>query len=1259
MKQTLVTPPTIPTSAAPDVLDAIDRAESSAARVRIAANALHAMGFDRVVITLRDVSLNPTMVVTAGTNEPSAITGYALQPLPGAVWRRRLPQLKRFRVGDLFLLDGSDAWVAREFFAVEPSPRGDGATWLPTDLIVGLLTGVQQERLGFVKLASPRDGRRPNEGRRREISNIIRHLGSRLAYDVLQNLAQRRAERLQRLQEAGAAMARSLDEHEIMRELARQAMRSTGAEGVTIGLPDLDNDRLVTLLRTVRGIERPRSVVRLGDGIIAEVARTGRPVRVGDRVADRAREKAGLAPPLSVYDVVGDSGPAASMLAVPLLAGIHLVGVLAVHASSAEVFSVEDEEVLATMASQAATAVANARRYAESERERRQTEALADVARAVGESLRLGEVLRLILRHSVSLLGAQGACIALRQDDYMHIVAAVGAADVLAGVHLPVSNSLIGTSVLRNELVVSNDFVNDQRSSRAVQRLAHIERTAIAPLMTANGTIGAISVINRDTPFTGDDARVLQRLADHVAVAIVNARLFEEVERATREWKVAFDAIANGMVVLDEAMNVKRCNARAAELCGSDFAQLLGKPFGTAIVGVEASQSATIVALIQRSMLEGTSVREVVSGVPGGQLFELLVAPHPDGGCVVTFDDVTSGHRLAERHRRVLETVSDAIVITDLDGTISFANAAANSLFCTPSLEGQAVATLTPPDDLVEVQRRERAARTGTQQHYECQVVRADGELRLVSVATAPLVEIGKVTGTVSSLRDITEQRQSEEALARSEANYARLLESASDGIFTVDVNGLFTSVNMGMVKATGKRKQQLLGTPYAALLDPRDVNSAKQLHEKTLAGERQRVQIRYVGAEGASRIGVLTTAPIMEAGAVVGGLGIMRDVSDEELLREANSQQSRLANAGELLHGVANELTNPLTSLLALTDLELTSQTLLSADRQALTQIAHEAKRVSRVLTQLLDAAGTSGSAEPILDVDRSVQRALELHAFGRPAGAAPIEVSLHGALPAVRADAQQLHQLLINLLSNADDAIAPAGADGRVYVATDLVDGRIVINVADTGHGIAPADLQRVFEPTFTTNSNRGRRGYGLAIARRIAESNGATLTVQSTLGKGSAFTIAFPVYEPAAEITRDIEPGDGVERTSACRGVLLLVEDEPTLRTAISRFLLRQGFDVVSAQDGKEALAQTAKRHFDLVLLDLRLPDMGGDDVYRTLLAEQPDVATRVLFMTGDLSRTVAADFVKSSGCPVIAKPFQLNELLTTIAHLVPVP
>jgi len=623
-----------------DALNAIDRATSPAARVKAAADALAAYGFDRVLITLRDAALSPTLAVAVDTDPHGH---EALQPLPGVVWRRRLPGIERFRVGDLHALDGSDAWVAREFFGTSPMERSDSSTWLPTDLLLGLIHGADTELLGIAKLAAPRDGKHPELACRRDIGAILRHLGARLAYDNLRGVAERRAERLQRLQEAGAAMARSLDEHEIIHELARQAARAVRADGIVIASPDLQQQTLTTMLRLYRGIERSGGTAPLGEGIFTEVARSGKPVRVGERWSDRERDIYGH-PLFSSFDVVGDDGPAASIMAVPLLMGFRLIGVVGLHAAAADVFSLEDEEVIATMASQAATAIANARRYAESEKERRQSEALAEIARAVSESLRLGDVLRLILRHSLALLGTEGAVVALRTGEYMHIVAAVGETEMLAGVHLPVETSLMGKVATTGERRVSNDYANDPMGNRAIHRLAPIQRAAIAPLTTPRGTIGVLAVSNRDTPFTEDDGRVLQRLADHVAVAIVNAQLFDEIERATREWKVAFDAIASGMAVLDDSQCIKRCNARALELCGADsFRSILGRPFAETLFGTAtAGRSNGFDALVASALESGTAARAAIADESGGRLFEISASPHPDGGLVVTFDDVSS-----------------------------------------------------------------------------------------------------------------------------------------------------------------------------------------------------------------------------------------------------------------------------------------------------------------------------------------------------------------------------------------------------------------------------------------------------------------------------------------------------------------------------------------------------------------------------------------------------------------------------------------
>ncbi len=1238
-----------------EALDAIDRVDTPAARVQAAADVFHRFGYERVLITLRDSSLNTTLSVMLGDVDPPSGGGYALQPLPGAVWRRRLVHLERFRVGDLHALDGSDAWVAREFFGVEEGEEGDGTTWLATDLLLGLLRGADSELLGIVELAAPIDGRRPSASLQRDLGAIMRHLASRIAHDLLRALAQQRAERLQRLQEAGAALARSLDEDEILRELARQAARVTRADGVTIAFPDLDQDILTTALFVIRGAERPRGLVRLGDGIIAEVARTGEPVRVGDREADRARERAGLVPPLSMYDVVGDASNATSVLAVPLRTGITLIGVLAVFAASREQFSADDQEVLATMSSQAATAIANARRYAESERERRQTEALAEVARAVGESLRLGEVLRLILRHSVALLGAEGACIALRQEDFLHIVAAVGAADVLAGVHLPVATSLLGRAVTTNELIVSNDFERNPHSSKAVQRLATIQRTVIAPLVTGRGTIGAIAVINRDRPFLDDDARVLQRLADHVAVAIVNARLFEEVERATREWKLAFDSIASGMVVLDDAHKVRRCNTRAADLCGTNIASLLGRPFRQALLGdVESSESRVLDRLLVQSLGTEISKREVVRDEAGSRLFEVVIAPHPDGGCVLTFDDVTSVHRLAERHRRVLETVSDAIVITNLDGRVSFANAAAHELFQYDNLTDRFAASLTAPESHREVFERERGARDGVQQRYECVVLRSDGERRLVAVSSAPLIEVGQITGTVASLRDMTEHRAEAAALARSEDRYAQLVESAADAIFTVDLDGRFTSVNRALMTETGMTREALIGAPCTILIDDADVPAVERVIAQLGAGGKARLEVRFRAPHGLIRTGTVSSTPIIEDGVVVGALGVMRDNTEQELLRESNAQQTRLAAVGQLLSGVANELNNPLASLLAVAELEAATMVPGSTHGQVIEQIRAEAQRASKIVSQLRESTSDVVGARRSLDMNRIVRGTLDLHGYHFRRQQIAVEMQLADSLPMVHGDALRMQQVLDNLLTNAEDALRDWPQTRLVSVRSRAERGYVTIEIQDSGPGIDREAMARVFEPMFTTRNARGGRGLGLAVSRTIVEQHGGTLAASSEQGEGACFVLRLPIQLHDTSFTPTSVPAIESPVPSAPRRVLL-VEDETTLCVAIGRYMRRDGFAVDTASTGREALALLDTNRYDLILLDLRLADMAGDDIYRAIAQADVDMASRVLFITGDLHRAEAMDFVASTGQPVLAKPFQLAELSTRVSEL----
>ncbi len=208
-------------------------------------------------------------------------------------------------------------------------------------------------------------------------------------------------------------------------------------------------------------------------------------------------------------------------------------------------------------------------------------------------------------------------------------------------------------------------------------------------------------------------------------------------------------------------------------------------------------------------------------------------------------------------------------------------------------------------------------------------------------------------------------------------------------------------------------------------------------------------------------------------------------------------------------------------------------------------------------------------------------------------------------------------------------------------------------MLEVSDTGPGIAAAHVHRVFEPTYSSHAARGRRGYGLTISRAIARAHGGELAATSSSAGGAAFTLMLPVVSQAPD--QDTAASAPVAARSASASVLL-VENEPTLRSAVGRYLESAGYDVQLASGGEEALRKLAVRTYDAVLLDLRMDDLPGDDVYRALEQRDPAQAARVLFITGDMHSATASEFVRATGRPVLPKPFRLADLAARVAEVV---
>lgn len=238
---------------------------------------------------------------------------------------------------------------------------------------------------------------------------------------------------------------------------------------------------------------------------VAEASRTGLVARTGPEnppPGTHARRRPRAAP---------------SVLAVPLRVGYKLAGVLAVYGDEASAFGSEEEELLGTLGTTAATALVNASLFAESLRDKRQSEALAALAASLGLSLKPAEVLRLSLRHAAAILGAEGAVVALRRGEFLHIVAAEGTGSAVQGLYVPIADSHTGRAMLEGRTLIMNNVMADGVTYERTRALGPVEKIVAAPLLTPDGPIGVLSVANRAADFTEDDARVLERLAAQVA----------------------------------------------------------------------------------------------------------------------------------------------------------------------------------------------------------------------------------------------------------------------------------------------------------------------------------------------------------------------------------------------------------------------------------------------------------------------------------------------------------------------------------------------------------------------------------------------------------------------------------------------------------------------------------------------------------------------------------------------------------------------
>jgi two-component system NtrC family sensor kinase len=432
----------------------------------------------------------------------------------------------------------------------------------------------------------------------------------------------------------------------------------------------------------------------------------------------------------------------------------------------------------------------------------------------------------------------------------------------------------------------------------------------------------------------------------------------------------------------------------------------------------------------------------------------------------------------------------------------------------------------------------------------------------------------------------------------------------------------------------------------FIDVIEASDRQSVWTHFEATLRGERVRGEIRYRDAQDSLRVGSVTMTPIVEEGRVTGCLGIVRDMTEERTLAEQLLQREKLAAVGQLVSGVAHELNNPLAGIMAFSQLMLAMSSASSPDQQdALVTIHKEAKRAAKIVSNLLIFARQRHPERTDADLNQVLQDTLELRRYSLRTHQIEVETDYDPELPLTWADAFQVQQVILNLLTNAEQALRHHQGEKRITLRTRREGEFIVASVTDTGPGIPAEELDQIFNPFFTTKPVGEGTGLGLSISDAIIREHGGQIRVSSKVGEGATFTVELPIVHAPAPRSGEIPVPPA--RSTAPR-TILIVDDEPALRAALSLYLEREGHTVDAVASGREALEHARSRRYDSILLDLRMPDMSGDVLFAELEASDPEHAARVVFATGDVDSEGARAFLQKSGRPYIEKPFALEEV-----------
>ncbi|HEY9015715.1 MAG TPA: PAS domain S-box protein [Gemmatimonadales bacterium] len=618
----------------------------------------------------------------------------------------------------------------------------------------------------------------------------------------------------------------------------------------------------------------------------------------------------------------------------------------------------------------------------------------------------------------------------------------------------------------------------------------------------------------------------------------------------------------------------------------------------------------------------------------------------------------------AARLAAIVQSSADAIVSKRLDGTVLTWNPAAEKIFgySAEEMVGKPIFTLIPPE--LHDEEREvlaRIARGEQVAHFETTRLRKDGSRFPVDLTISPIRDASsRVVGASSIKRDISQRWIAEETSSR----LAAIVRSSDDAIISKRLDGTVLDWNAAAERMYGIPAEEMIGQSIYRVVPDEYAEEERIILERVARGEHVAHYETMRRREDGQLIDVaLTLSPIRDAaGTIVGASSIQRDITITKRTAEAMRQASKMEAIGTLAGGLAHDFNNQLYAVSGFAHFIGRDPNLTPSSRADLIELQKTVERMASLTRQLLAFARQQVLSPETLDLNAAVQdtRPMLQRLIG---STTPIELALAPGPKWVRVDRSQLVQVLLNLVINARDAM-PEG--GRILLRTETLEvspghlfdkGRTPVEagayaeltVTDTGQGISPEHLPRIFEPFYTTKAAGLGTGLGLATVEGVVSQSGGHIQIESTVGKGTTIRILLPLSTKPPE-----SPAIGsVPARRPSKGRILVVDDEEAVRIVVMRTLQAEGYEVLGARDGREALRMLDEvgGAVDLVVTDVVMPMMGGVQLAEAAARKYPDIG--LVWMSGYPRESQLGVGLEQQ--PFLMKPVAPDALLDAVGRV----